>query len=160
MALIAYFAGQTPHEERLAVFAATVEGLMTDFGRWDTPWGEINRYQRLTGHMKEEYADDKPSIAVGLASGDWGALASFHARRFPGTKRIYGFAGNSFVAVVEFGDRVSAKSILAGGQSGDPNSLHFDDQAQRYADREFKDVAYYPEDVMARGVRTYHPGEL
>ncbi|MDX2419258.1 MAG: penicillin acylase family protein, partial [Xanthomonadales bacterium] len=77
-----------------------------------------------------------------------------------GTKRIYGTSGNSFVAVVEFGDRVKAKSMLAGGQSGDPDSLHFDDQAQRYVDREFKDVAFYKEDVEKRATRTYHPGEV
>jgi len=94
-----------------------------------------------------------------MASSTWGALASCGARRYPGTKRIYGTSGNSFVAVVEFGEKVRAKSMLAGGQSGDPGSPHFDDQAQRYADVEFKDVAYYREDVEARASRTYHPGE-
>ena len=76
-----------------------------------------------------------------MAASKWGALASFRAKRYPGTRRIYGTSGNSFVAVVEFGDKVRAKSMLAGGQSGDPESPHFDDQAQRYADRQFKDVA-------------------
>ena len=94
-----------------------------------------------------------------MASSRWGALASFGARAFPGTERIYGTSGNSFVAVVEFGERVRARSILAGGQSNDPQSPHFDDQAQRYIDREFKDVAYYPEDVTARAQRRYHPGQ-
>jgi acyl-homoserine lactone acylase PvdQ len=93
-----------------------------------------------------------------MASGNWGALASFGAKRYSGTRRIYGTSGNSFIAVVEFGDKVSAKSLLAGGQSGDPDSPHFDDQAQRYVDREFKDVAYYREDVESRAQRTYHPG--
>ena len=94
-----------------------------------------------------------------MASSRWGALASFGARAFPGTERIYGTAGNSFIAVVEFGDRVRAKSLLAGGQSNDPNSPHFDDQAQRYVDREFKDVAFYREDVEQRAQRSYSPGE-
>ena len=93
-----------------------------------------------------------------MASGRWGALASFGARSYPGTKRIYGSSGNSFIAVVEFGDKVRAKSLLAGGQSGDPGSAHFDDQVQRYADRAFKDVAYYKEDVERRAEKTYHPG--
>ena len=39
------------------------------------------------------------------------------ARAGDDTDRIYGYRGNSFVAVVEFGDRVRAKSLLAGGQS-------------------------------------------
>ncbi len=159
MALIDYFGTDSRRDERLQIFAATVAELEADFGRWDTPWGEINRYQRLTGRIEHRFDDSAPSLPVGMASGDWGALASFRARRYPGTKRIYGTSGNSFVAVVEFGDRVEAKTLLAGGQSGDPDSPHFDDQAQRYVDREFKDVAYYREDVEARAVTTYRPGE-
>ena len=96
---------------------------------------------------------------MGLASGRWGALASFGSRTFEGTKKLYGSSGNSFVAVVEFGDKVKAKSILAGGQSSDVNSPHFYDQAQAYADIKFKNVAYYREDVEKRAERTYHPGE-
>jgi len=104
------------------------------------------------------FDDSKPSIAIGMASGNWGALASFAVRR-EDTKRQYGVHGNSFVAVVEFGDKVKAKSILAGGQSGDPASPHFFDQAQPYADMKFKDVAYYKEDVEKTAKKKYHPGE-
>ena len=156
---INYFGTQSPHEERLQVFAATVAKLAADFGRWDTPWGAINRFQRITGDIEQPFDDNAPSLPVGMASGRWGALASFGAKTGNGTKRIYGSSGNSFVAVVEFGDKVKAKSMLAGGQSGDPESPHFNDQAQRYVDREFKDVPYYKEDVEKRAARTYHPGE-
>jgi acyl-homoserine-lactone acylase len=156
---INYFGTDSPHSERLQIFAATVASLTADFGRWDTPWSEINRFQRLTGDINLPFNDEEPSLPVAMASGRWGALASFGARQYPDTKRIYGSSGNSFVAVVEFGDKVKAKSLLAGGQSGDPLSAHFDDQAQLYADQKFKDVAYYKEDVEKRAVKTYHPGE-
>lgn len=157
--VINYFGTGSPLEERLEMFSLTVKKLNEDFGTWNTPWGEINRLQRLTGDIRQPFDDSKPSTAIGLASGNWGALASFGARGTPTTKRIYGTYGNSFVAVVEFGDKVKAKSILAGGQSADPASPHFYDQAQRYADVQFKDVAYYKQDVEARAKRTYHPGE-
>lgn len=157
--VINYFGTGSPLEERLNIFSLTVQKLNEDFGTWNTPWGEINRLQRLTGDIKQPFDDSKPSVAIGMASGNWGALASFGARGTPNTKRIYGTYGNSFVAVVEFGDRVKAKSILAGGQNGNPASPHFFDQAQRYADVQFKDVAYYKEDVEKRAVRTYHPGD-
>ncbi len=159
MDLINFLGTGTSEEERLQVFSDTVAMLVSDFGSWSTPWGEVNRYQRLTGDILQPFDDDAPSLPVGMASGNWGALASFGAKRYPGTKRIYGTSGNSFVAVVEFGDKVKAKSMLAGGQSGDPDSPHFDDQAQRYVDREFKDVAYYREDVERRAEKTYHPGD-
>ncbi len=154
-----YLGTQTPQEERLQFFAQVIQKLTDDFGTWNVPWGDINRFQRLTGEIQQRFDDDKPSIAVGLASGNWGALASFGARGNQNTKKMYGTYGNSFVAVVEFGERVKAKSILAGGQSSDASSPHFTDQAQHYADAQFKTVAYYPEDVKSRARKTYHPGD-
>ncbi len=154
-----YFSVASPKEERIAIFKRAVTKLTEDFGSWNTKWGDINRYQRLNGAIRQPFDDNKPSIGVGLASGRWGALASFGARAYEGTKRMYGTSGNSFVAVVEFGDKIKAKSLLAGGQSGHPDSPHFDDQIQRYVDVNFKDVAYYREDVEKRSKAVYHPGK-
>jgi len=140
------------------VFEKTIAQMNADFGTWNTPWGEINRFQRLSGAIDAGFDDDKPFVPIGLASGNWGALAAYGARAGEDTKRLYGYRGNSFVAVVEFGDRVKAKTILAGGQSADPSSPHFFDQAQRYADVEFKDVAFYKSDVEKRVAKRYHPG--
>jgi acyl-homoserine lactone acylase PvdQ len=72
---------------------------------------------------------------------------------------MYGYVGNSFVAVVEFGKTIKAKSLLAGGVSNDPKSPHFIDQAERYTKGEFKDVNFYKEDVVKHAKRTYHPGK-
>lgn len=154
-----YFGTGLPEEDRLRHFANAVNKIQEDFGRWDTPWGEINRFQRLTGDIDLQFDDDLPSIPVGLTTARWGALASFGSWARQDTKKIYGTAGNSFVAVVEFGERVKAKTMLVGGQSGAPDSPHFMDQSQRYADVQFKDVAFYREDVEARAERTYKPGE-
>jgi len=154
-----YMSKTAAPEERLEVFQSALDKLTEDFGSWKTPWGEFNRFQRLDGEINQQFDDSQPSIPVGMASGSWGALASYGTRFGKDTKRQYGTSGNSFVAVVEFGDKVKAKSMLAGGQSGDPDSPHFDDQAQRYADGEFKDVAYYRADVEKRAKSTYHPGE-
>jgi len=155
-----YFGTGLPEEERLQYFANAVNKIQEDFGRWDTPWGEINRFQRLTGDIDLKFDDDKPSIGVGMTTARWGALPAYGSRTSQKTKKIYGTRGNSFVAIVEFGEKVKAKSMLAGGQSGNPDSPHFMDQAQRYADVQFKDVAFYRADVEARSERTYRPGEI
>lgn len=144
--------------KKIEILETALKNIEDDFGTWKLPWGEYNRFQRLSGDIDLKYDDDQPSIAVGMASGRWGALASFGANAHD-TKKIYGSSGNSFIAVVEFGNKVKAKSMLAGGQSGDPSSAHFYDQAQRYADVEFKDVAFYKEDVLAKAEETYHPGK-
>jgi len=160
MERIDYLGTATAAAERLEVFAETVAMLTADFGDWRTPWGEINRFQRLSGAIDLEYDDTAPSLAVGMADSRWGALADFGAKRFAGTKRLYGDNGNSFVAVVEFGGRVKAKSILVGGQSNDPDSPHFDDQAPLYVAHRFKDVAFYREDVERRAQARYRPGAV
>lgn len=159
MELMEHFGSKSPEGERLRIFEEVIDQLTEDFGTWKIPWGEVNRYQRLNGDIRQAFDDDKPSIAIGFASGRWGALAAYGVRYDNNTKKIYGTRGNSFVAVVEFGEKVKAKSMLAGGQSGDPGSPHFDDQAKRYANAEFKDVPYYKEDVLKREKETYRPGE-
>ncbi len=88
----------------------------------------------------------------------WGSLASFGARAYPGTKKWYGTSGNSFVAVVEFGDRVRAKAVTAGGESGNPASPHFNDQAKRYSTGELRDVYFYRSQLKGHTQREYHPG--
>ncbi len=98
-------------------------------------------------------------MPIGLGNSDWGALADFGSRRQEGTKKLYGVNGNSFAAVVEFGDRVRARSILIGGQSNDPASAHFVDQVSLYANAEWKEVAYYREDVEERAQERYRPGQ-
>lgn len=148
----------TPAEIR-EVFGQTLDQMKADFGSWDIPWGEINRFQRLSGAIDAGFDDNKPYVPVGLASGNWGALAAYGAKTFENTKRLYGYRGNSFVAVVEFGEKVKAKTILAGGQNSDPKSSHFFDQAQRYADVNFKEVAFYREEVEKRSRRRYRPGK-
>jgi acyl-homoserine-lactone acylase len=146
-------------QERLDALSRASDKLQADFGSWKTPWGEINRFQRLSGAVDQRYDDSKPSLPVGFTSANWGSLASFGMTAKQTTKRIYGDRGNSFVAAVEFGPRVRAKSILAGGESGDPASPHFADQAAMYSRGEFKDVLYYKEDIERQLERKYHPGE-
>jgi len=158
MELMSYFGSESPLEERLSIFKEVVSQLESDFGNWNIPWGEVNRYQRLNGDIRQAFDDDKSSIPIGLSSGRWGSLAAYGARYNNNTKKIYGTRGNSFVAVVEFGSKVSAKTILAGGQSGNPKSPHFDDQALPYAKAKFKEAAYYKEDVLKRARISYKPG--
>jgi len=132
--------------------------LDSDFGFWSTPWGEINRFQRLTGDIVQPFDDSKPSIPVGFTSATWGSLAAYGQRTFNNTKKIYGTRGNSFVAVVEFGDSLKAIAVTAGGQSGDPASPHFNDQAPLYASGQLRPVYFYKSDIEKHKEESYNPG--
>jgi len=149
---------KAPAEQLLQALAAASDKLAADFGSWKTPWGDINRFQRLTGDIVQPFNDAGPSIPVAFTSSQWGSLASFGARAYPGTKKWYGTSGNSFVAVVEFGDTVRAKAVTAGGESGNPSSRHFNDEAKRYATGELRDVYFYRSQLKGHTEREYHPG--
>lgn len=141
----------------IATFAATVTDLNKTFGTWNTAWGEINRFQRINDDIEWHFDDSKPSTPAGYTSSQWGQIASFRSIRTEGTKKFYGINGNSFVCAVEFGKRIKAKSLLAGGESGDVNSKHFKDQGEMYVHGQFKDVLFYKEDVLKHIEREYHP---
>ncbi|MGI4733958.1 MAG: penicillin acylase family protein [Janthinobacterium lividum] len=159
LSLTAFTIEHTTPEEKVAALAETLAELTRDFGHWQVAWGEVNRYQRLTGRLQETYDDEQPSLPVAFTSSAWGSLAAFGAHTYPGTKKRYGNVGNSFVAVVEFGPRVVARSVVTGGVSSHPDSKHFTDQAPLYVEGQFKDVWFYSEDVAQHVERAYHPGE-
>ena len=146
-------------QAKLQALASASDRLAKDFGNWKTAWGEINRFQRLTGDIVQPFNDAGPSIPVAFTSANWGSLASFGARPYAGTKKWYGTSGNSFVAVVEFGERVRALAVTAGGESGSPASKHFNDQAQRYANGDLREVYFYRTQLVGHTEREYHPGE-
>jgi acyl-homoserine-lactone acylase len=153
-----YMATRTTPAQKLAALATAADRLAADFGTWRTPWGDINRFQRVSDDLVPQFDDAAPSIPVPFTSSQWGSLASFGARTYPGTKRMYGTSGNSFVAIVEFGARVHAMAITAGGESGHTDSPHFNDEAERYASGNLREVYFYPAQRQGHTARTYRPG--
>jgi len=158
LALEDYVAQRATGPQLLEALAAASDQLTADFGTWRTPWGDINRFQRLTGDIIQPFSDAGPSIPVPFTASQWGSLAAFGARAYPGTKKWYGTYGNSFVAVVEFGDSIRAKAVTAGGESGHPDSPHFNDEAARYAAGNLRDVYFYRAQLVGHTEREYHPG--
>jgi len=152
------FAATASADDLIIPLQNVISSLKKKFGNWQVPWGDINRFQRISPDIDNKFDDDEPSIPVSYASSQWGMLPSYSSRTFPGTKKRYGVHGNSFICVVEFGKKIIAKSLLAGGESGDINSKHFFDQGLMYSKGQFKDVLFYKEDVMKHAERKYHPG--
>jgi acyl-homoserine-lactone acylase len=153
-----YIAARVGQDAKLAALSTAVARLKQDFGDWRTPWKDINRFQRLDDSIAPHFDDARASVPVPFTSAQWGSLASFGAKPWPGTKRYYGTSGNSFVAVVEFGARVKAMAVMAGGQSGDVRSPHFADQVSRYAEGRLRPVYFHPDELTGHVERTYRPG--
>jgi acyl-homoserine lactone acylase PvdQ len=142
-------------KEKLDLLMETIRDLEKLYGGWNIAWGDLNRYQRKNNN---KFSDAEWSLPVGLGPGTWGSLPSFISRRYD-TKKRYGVSGNSFVAAVEFGKRLKAKTIMTGGESFLPSSKHFTDQAVGYIEGKFKNINFYKDDVLKKAQRTYHPGE-
>jgi len=153
-----YICSKAPPDLLLQSLSAASDRLVADFGSWKTPWGDINRFQRLTGDIVQPFNDAGPSIPVGFTSAVWGSLASYGAHAYPGTKKWYGTSGNSFVAAVEFGEKVRARAVTAGGESGNPASPHFNDEAGRYSTGDLREVYFYRSQLPGHTEREYHPG--
>ncbi|RYY68285.1 MAG: acylase, partial [Chitinophagaceae bacterium] len=153
-----YFANTATPAQLLEPLRAAIHSLTKRYGTWQVPWGQINRLQRISPAIENVFDDGQPSIPVGFASAVWGQLPSYVSKTFPGTKNRYGYNGNSFVCAVEFGKKLKAKSLLAGGNSGNPASPHYFDQAKMYSQGLFKEVLFYKEDVLKHVEKEYHPG--
>jgi acyl-homoserine lactone acylase PvdQ len=144
-------------QEMVQTLREVMADLEKDFGTWRLAWGELNRFQRISNQDVNIVDDEKPSISVPFTSSAWGQLPSYTSRSIQGSKKWYGVNGNSFIAAVEFGPKIKAYSLLAGGENGNPSSRHFFDQGQMYAEGKFKEVYFYQSDVIKHAVKSYHP---
>lgn len=134
------------------------DALIARFGTAFVSWGDINRLQRGEG-SPERFDDNKPSWPVAAVPSPLGSLFAFGNGQTRGQQKFYGTRGNTYTSIVEFGPRVRARSIMYFGQSANPSSPHYLDQAPLYVEGTFKDAWFYKEDILKHAEKTYHPGE-
>ena len=158
VSLLHAMAANTSATEKLSLLSEVLKDLDKNFGTWKVSWGEMNRYQRLSGELQQKFDDAAISFPVGMASSAWGCIPSFSTVKPAGKKLRYGVNGNSFVAAVEFGSKVKARTVVTGGEGMDPSSKHFLDQAPLYINGQLKEIWFYKEDVLKHVERQYHPG--
>jgi acyl-homoserine-lactone acylase len=135
-------------ERAVAAFGQAVESMKTDFGRWDVAWGEVHRMRR--GDL---------DLPVGGCDGQLGCFRVLQFRPSADTLWVAN-RGDAWILAVEFGrNGPRAYSILAYGQSDDPASPQFADQAPLFARGELKRVAFTERAIARDLVRRYRPGQ-
>ncbi|HXI21088.1 MAG TPA: penicillin acylase family protein, partial [Gemmatimonadales bacterium] len=143
-----------------AALDSALASLAQDWGTWQVPWGQVNRLERvgdLTGPLP--FADSVSSVAVPGIPGAEGAVFTFYTRSAPGQRRRFGVAGASYVSVVEFGPTVRGLAVHVLGESGDPASPHYFDQAPLYARGELRPSPLTLAEIRPLLERAYRPGE-
>jgi acyl-homoserine lactone acylase PvdQ len=135
--------------------SGTAAQLRERWGSLDVPWGEINRLQRPPSNDPSGFSDSLLSLPIAGAPGFFGSVFSFQTEPLGEVGRRYGVHGNTFVKVIEFAPEVRGRSVLVFGQSGDPGSPHYFDQAPLYAERRFKPAWMTREEVEADAESRY-----
>jgi penicillin amidase len=145
---------------RIRALEAAIASLERDWGTWQVSWGEVNRLQRVHTGGHELFSDTRPSLPVPGAAGPLGIIINFYARPEKDQKRRYGYLGNTYVSVIEFGREPQARSLLVFGESADSTSPHYLDQARLYAAGEMKPSWFTLPEIKKHSERSYHPGAL
>ena len=83
-----YAEKQISGDDYLSALKTAIAKMEVDFGSWKVAWGDMNRFQRNDGNIRQTFDDNKPSYPVQLGSGRWGALASVGTRQHDGTKKL------------------------------------------------------------------------
>lgn len=134
-------------DRAVAAFSWAVNETVKRYGRADVAWGDVHRVR--VGDV---------DVPVGGCSGDIGCFRVLWYKDDPDGKREV-VGGDGWILAVEFGDEPRAYSVLAYGESQREGSSFHSDQAAMFARGELKPVAWSDEDIEARTVRRYRPGQ-
>ena len=109
------------------------------------------------------FDDGRPSLPSSAATARWAWSSRSTIRRtlyIPSSRTLknhYGLIGATYMGVYEFGDRIEGATVLHFGQSGDPRSPHFFDQAKLLAERKFKRELFYWDEVLRKAPERLPP---
>jgi acyl-homoserine-lactone acylase len=153
---------------QIEALVAAAASLEQKFGDWRVRWGEVHRWQRhpqMIDPIPLPFDDAVKSLPCLGGHGPMGLIFTEYYSPvvkipFVETQRKhYGLVGPTYLAAYEFGDRYRGSTVVNFGESADPKSPHFFDQAALMSEGKFKPELFYWNDVLTAAKRSYHPGQ-
>jgi acyl-homoserine-lactone acylase len=120
------------------VLDEAVAEVKKEYGRIDVAWGEVYRLKSGSVDLPANGGDD--------------FLGAFRVVFSGRDKQIIG--GDSYVGIVEFGDKVKASVLVSYGNSSEKGSPHKGDQLKLFSEKKLRSAAFYKEDVAKVKVST------
>ena len=133
--------GLSDPQKAVRLLDESVVEIEEKFGRLDVKWGD---YYRIKYN-----GIDLP------ANGIDGRLGVFRVA-WPGRstdKNMYVGGGDSWVSVIEFGQKVRAKALLSYGNSTQKDSPNNGDQLELFSKKELRDVWFYESELIPNIVK-------
>lgn len=115
--------------------------LKKGYGRLDIPWGDVVRIKAGNLNLPGNGADG----SVGSFRVSWPRESE------GGQYQISG--GDSWVGVLEFGDRINAKVLLSYGNATQQGHRNRGDQLKLYAEKKLRVPNFYPAEIEKNKVR-------
>jgi acyl-homoserine-lactone acylase len=115
--------------------------LHENYGRLAVPWGEVKRLSR--GDREWPLSGD------GLGSLGMDTLRATAGAAFNDDHQIIARGGQCVTSVVMLTDPPQIRAVVAYGQSNNPNSPHFADQAPLYSEERLREVPWTLEQLQA-----------
>jgi acyl-homoserine-lactone acylase len=143
--------------QRFAAMEDALARLEHDRGSTRVAWGDVNRLQRVRVDGAASFNEDHHSLPV-PGGPAWAGLV-FNVEATPAGRQRFGTSGHSWVSVVELAPNVRARAVVPFGQSADPASPHFFDQAALYVRGELRPARFERDDVVANARRVYRAGQ-
>ena len=129
--------GLADPEGAVAALETAAATVTRRFGGTDAKWGDVYRIQRDSVDLP--------------ANGVEGTYGSFRVIGYEsaGPNRYKAAGGDSYVAAIEFGNPVRARSVIAFGNSGRPGSPHRTDQLELVSAKQLKPVWRTRAEILA-----------
>ena len=124
-------------QKAVALLSKAATEVEKMYGALDIAWGEVNRFK------VGDY-----NLPANGGSGNYGIFRTMYFVRNSSDNKSYAVAGDTYVAVTEFGPKVRARVLLSYGNATQPGSKHIGDQLSLLSQKKLRPALLDRNEIM------------